>query len=170
MVRLENTMKVSMRRCGICQDSIAWRTIWTLLCFLLPAVGQSFASAEPNPQLAAVFELPKLPSLSGASADWRQWDSFFTFVVKRLGQDISGDVKDSLGDVFLDSRYELTGAIAPGQGGNPVPQLFLNGWRRLSPVMNKALPQLSQQTASQYGSFIAAADKLALGAVSVARR
>jgi hypothetical protein len=33
-----------------------------------------------------VFELPKLPSLSGASADWRQWDSFFTFVVSSLGK------------------------------------------------------------------------------------
>jgi hypothetical protein len=135
---------------------------WTVL-FILAATGQALANVASNQQLAAVFELPKLPSLSGASADWRQWDSFFTFVVKQFGQEISGDVKDSLADVFLDSRYELTSAIAPGQGGNPVPQLFLNGWRRLSPVMNKALPQLSTQTASQYSNFIAAADKLAQG-------
>jgi len=153
-----------MRRFGNCKRGIiAWRTFWTILCFILAAAGQLFASAASNQQLAAVFELPKLPSLSGASVDWRQWDSFFTFVVKQFGQEISGDVKDSLADVFLDSRYELTSSIAPGQGGNPVPQLFLNGWRRLSPVMNKALPQLSTQTASQYSNFIAAADKLALG-------
>jgi hypothetical protein len=129
---------------------------WTVLLFVWIVTGQGIAGA-------AMFELPKLPSLSGASADWRQWDSFFTFVVKQFGQQVSGDVKDSLGDVFLDSRYELTNTIAPGQGGNPVPQLFLNGWRRLSPVMNKALPQLSKSTAGQYSSFIAAADKLALG-------
>ena len=44
------------------------------------------------------------------AADWRQWDSFYTFVVKRFGRDVSGDLKDSLGAAFLDSRYELTSA------------------------------------------------------------
>jgi hypothetical protein len=33
-------------------------------------------------------------------------------------------LKDSLGAAFLDSRYELNNAIAPGKGGNPVPDLF----------------------------------------------
>ncbi len=66
-----------------------------------------------------------------------------------------------MGDAFLDSRYELTSAIAPGKGGNPVPELFLNGWKRLSPIMNQALPALPKQTASLYSSFIGAADKLA---------
>jgi hypothetical protein len=74
-------------------------------------------------ELAAAFqlpELPKLPSLGGGSADWRQWDSFFTFVVKRVGQDVSGDLRDSLGEAFLDSRYELTATVARlGGGQNP---------------------------------------------------
>ena len=113
--------------------------------------------------LAAAFQLPQLPGLSGPSADWRQWDSFFTFVVKQFGQELSGDLKDSLGEAFLDSRYELTSAIAsPSAGQNPVPELFLSGWKRLSPVLNQALPGLSQQTASRYASFISAADKLAV--------
>jgi hypothetical protein len=112
-------------------------------------------------ELAAAFQLPQLPSLSGPSADWRQWDSFFTFVVKRFGQDLPGNLKDPLGGAFLDSRYELTSAVAPGKGGNPVPQLFLNSWKRLSPIMNQALPGLPKQTASQYASFIGAANKLA---------
>jgi hypothetical protein len=63
-----------------------------------------------------------------------------------------------LGEAFLDSRYELTSAIAPGKGGNPVPELFINGWKRLSPIMNKVLPALPKQTASLYSSFIGAAD------------
>jgi hypothetical protein len=29
-------------------------------------------------RLAAAFQLPQLPGLTGPSADWRQWDSFFT--------------------------------------------------------------------------------------------
>ena len=119
-------------------------------------------------QLAAAFQLPQLPqvpglpSLTGPSADWRQFDSFFTFVVKRFGDDVPANLKDPLGDAFLDSRYELTSAVAPGQGGNPVPQLFVDGWKRLSPIMNQALPALPKQTASLYSSFIGAADKLAL--------
>ena len=70
------------------------------------------------------------------------------------------NLKGSVGDAFLDSRYELTSAIAPGMGGNPVPQLFSNSWRRLSPIMSQALPSLPKQTASLYSNFIGAADKL----------
>ena len=95
-------------------------------------------------------------------ADWRQWDAFFTFIVKRFGQDLSGDLRDSLGAAFLDSRYELSATVASlSAGENPVPQLFLNGWSRLSPIMNKALSVLPQQTAERYQNFIGAADKLA---------
>jgi hypothetical protein len=120
------------------------------------------AEAVREVQLAAVFPLPQVPGLSGQTADWRQWDSFFTFVVKRFGQDLSGELRDSLGEAFLDSRYELTGAIAPSAGGrDPVPELFLNGWKRLSPIVNQALPGLPKQTATRYTNFIGAADKLA---------
>ena len=123
-----------------------------------------FAAETNRPVVmpAAAFQLPQLPGLGGPSADWRQYDSFFTFVVKRFGQDLGGDLKDSLGDAFLDSRYELTSTVARVGGGNPVPELFVSSWKRLSPILNKALPSLSKQTASQYSSFISAADKLAL--------
>lgn len=161
------------------RDSGSWRTrrqdcarvsrvlLAAGLCAVLVLFAAPLNGAENSPevQLAAAFELPKvpgLPSLTGPSADWRQFDSFFTFVIKRFGEDVPGNLKDSLGDAFLDSRYELTSAIAPGRGGNPVPELFVNGWKRLSPIMNQALPTLPQQTASLYSSFIGAADKLAL--------
>ncbi|HEY7318523.1 MAG TPA: transglycosylase SLT domain-containing protein [Candidatus Binatia bacterium] len=132
--------------------------------FLVLILGSTLAADQAQPaalQLAAAFQLPQLPGLSGPSADWRQWDAFFTFVIKQFGQELSGDLKDSLGEVFLDSRYELTSAIASAGGQNPVPELFLSGWKRLSPVLNKALPSLSQQTANRYANFIAVADKLA---------
>ena len=134
----------------------------TLLVVVLRSTIAASEAKPPEVKLAAAFQLPQLPGLSGPSADWRQWDSFFTFVVKQFGQELSGDLKDSLGEAFLDSRYELTSAIASSGGQNPVPELFLSGWKRLSPVLNKALPGLSQQAASRYGSFISAADKLAL--------
>ena len=142
-----------MRTCGM-----LFRTAVVIL--LLAARLNAAQVDSPEIKLAAAFELPKIPGLTGAAADWQQWDSFFTFVVKRLGQDVPVDLKDSLGAAFLDSRYELTSAIAPGKGGNPVPDLFLNAWNRLSPIMSKALPGLSQENASRYSTFISAADKL----------
>jgi hypothetical protein len=134
----------------------------TLLVVILRSAVAANEAKPAEVRLAAAFQLPQLPGLSGPSADWRQWDSFFTFVVKQFGQELSGDLKDSLGEAFLDSRYELTSAVVSSGGQNPVPELFLSGWKRLSPLLNKALPGLSQQTASRYASFISAADKLAV--------
>jgi hypothetical protein len=144
------------------------RTIFLSSAVLLPILWQPAVPPDgehPGIRFAATFELPQLPGvpkLGGAAADWRQFDSFFTFIVKRVGQDLSGDLRDSLGETFLDSRYELTSTVTRlGPGQDPVPQLFLNGWQRLSPIMNKALAAVPQQSAGQYTNFIAAADKLA---------
>ena len=60
---------------------------------LVVILGSTIAASEAKPpevRLAAAFQLPQLPGLSGPSADWRQWDSFFTFVVKQFGQELSG--------------------------------------------------------------------------------
>jgi hypothetical protein len=105
---------------------------------------------------------PIAATKAAGQADWRQWDSFLTFVVKHFGQDIGGERRNSLCDVLLDGRYEMVQAISPAAGiKDPVPGLFLNTWKRLSPVLNQALPGLSQQTAARYRSFIKAADGLA---------
>ncbi len=136
---------------------------WFVVLILMVPV--CAAQSGEHTQLAAAFELPKvpaLPSLTGPSADWRQFDSFFTFVVKRFADDVPASLRDSLGDAFLDSRYELSSAVAPGKGGNPVPELFTNGWKRLSPIMNKSLPAMPKQAASLYSGFMSAADRLSL--------
>ena len=82
------------------------------LVVIFTSAGAANEAKPPEVKLAAAFQLPQIPGLSGPSVDWRQWDSFFTFVVKQFGQEMSGDLKDSLGEVFLDSRYELSSAIS----------------------------------------------------------
>jgi hypothetical protein len=92
--------------------------LFLVLAFLLFATAaptEVTRSAGADDRLAAAFQLPQLPqlpALGGSSVDWRQWDSFFTFVVKRFGQDVSGDLRESLAGAFLDTRYELTATVA----------------------------------------------------------
>src|SRR5581483_3799890 len=77
-------------------DRLFWR-IFAAVFFLVIFVPTAKAEAPKQApvQLAAAFQLPQLPNvgsqlqnLTGPSADWRQWDSFFTFIVKRFGQDL----------------------------------------------------------------------------------
>jgi soluble lytic murein transglycosylase-like protein len=131
-----------------------------LLLTVVPSIDAK-DGAKPEVQLAQ-FQLPQLPGLGGASVDWRQWDAFLTFIVKRLAQEIPPDLKESLGEAFLDSRYELTNLVALlSAGENPVPQLLLDGWQRLSPIMKQALPALPPETADRYANFIGVLDQLA---------
>ena len=94
---------------------------------------------------------------SGPSADWRQWDSFLTNVVKKLAEEMSPGLRDQLAETFLDSRYSLARALGAGSS-DPVPQLLTETWNRLSPIMKQAVPGASQQTAGQYTGFIRAMD------------
>ena len=109
-------------------------------------------TGKPAQRQVAALALP-----FGARADWQQWDSFLTNVVKKLGENFSPDQRDQLSEVFLDARYQLVQALSSG-ASDPVPQLFTDTWGRLAPVVKQAIPGAAQQTASQYTSFIAAMD------------
>jgi hypothetical protein len=112
-------------------------------------------AAPANPP--AKVQVAALASPFGARADWQQWDSFLTNVVKKLGENFSPDQRDQLSEAFLDARYQLVQAITSG-ASDPVPQLFTDTWSRLSPILKQAIPGAAQQTASQYTSFIGAMD------------
>lgn len=88
-------------------------------------LGASEAVKAKEVQLAALA----LPF--GARADWRQWDSFLTNVVKKLGENFQPAQRDQLSEVFLDARYQLVQAAYSG-ASDPVPQLFVDTWNRLS--------------------------------------
>ncbi|MGE5217578.1 MAG: transglycosylase SLT domain-containing protein [Chloroflexota bacterium] len=112
----------------------------------------SGGTGKPAQQQIAALALP-----FGARADWQQWDSFLTNVVKKLGENFQPDQRDQLTEVFLDARYQLVQALRSG-ASDPVPQLFTDTWGRISPILKQAIPGATQQTASQYTSFIRAMD------------
>jgi hypothetical protein len=103
------------------------------------------------------MQMAALALPTGARADWQQWDSFLTNVVKKLGQEFRPDQRDQLSEMFLDARYQIVQALSSG-ASDPVPQLFTDAWSRLGPILKQAIPGASQQTASQYTSFTRAMD------------
>jgi len=111
-------------------------------------------SAKPKDMQLAALAFP-----SGARADWQQWDSFLTFAVKRLAQELRPAQRDQMAEVFLDSRYQLTQAVSSG-ASDPVPSLFLDSWERVSPILKQSLTSLPPQTASQFTGFIGSMDAL----------
>jgi len=105
------------------------------------------------------MQLAALAFPTGSRADWQQWDSFLTFAVKRLAQELRPAQRDQMAEVFLDSRYQLTQVVSSG-ASDPVPRLFLDSWERVSPILKQSLTSLSPQTASQFSGFIGSMDTL----------
>jgi soluble lytic murein transglycosylase-like protein len=133
------------------------KSVWVFAVLILLVPGGVVAQppAPPAGTRVAQFGLP-----IGEGADWRQWDSFLTNVVKKLGDDLAEPRREQLRDLFLDSRYQLVQAVSSG-ASDPVPRLFLDTWNRLAPVLKQALPELPRETAGRYSSFISALDGMA---------
>jgi soluble lytic murein transglycosylase-like protein len=123
------------------------------LLVLLVAVGLGVQPAPTSgDSRQAQLSLP-----TGPGADWRQWDSFLTNVVKKLAADLGDTQRDQLRDLFLDSRYQLVQVVSSGIS-DPVPTLFLDTWSRLSPMLKQSVSALSPDLASRYTAFISTLD------------
>jgi hypothetical protein len=99
------------------------------------------AAAAVGTKKSGGVRLTVLALPTGPRADWQQWDSFFTNVVKRLSEDFPPALRDQLGETFFDARYQLVEALSAG-GSDPVPQLFAEAWNRLSPPWGAIQPYL----------------------------
>jgi hypothetical protein len=128
---------------------------WSVCLFAAALSGGPVTASEIGASAETRLAALALPTAAGA--DWRQWDSFLTNVVKTLGEDFQPALRDQLGDFFLDGRHRLVDALRTGTA-DPVPQLFTESWNRLSPLLKKALPGMTPQTADRYTSFIRAMD------------
>ena len=95
-----------MRRRASWKSLVLWKDLFVDSLILLSAVvasGARAAAIEKKDQIqVAALALP-----GGPQADWQQWDSFLTNVVKKLGADFQPALRDQLGETFLDSRYQL---------------------------------------------------------------
>jgi soluble lytic murein transglycosylase-like protein len=129
---------------------------WIFFLSVIAGLVATAVRAEENRNNAEI-QMAALALPSGARADWQQWDSFLTNVVKKLAEDFQPGLRDQLGEIFLDARYRLVDALRAGTA-DPVPQLFTESWNRLSPLMKKAIPGATAETANQYTSFIRAMD------------
>jgi hypothetical protein len=134
-----------------------WKALGgTTVLLLLLAAGLDAQPAAP----ARDARLAQLTVPGGKGADWQQWDGFLTTVVKKLADDLPASRRDQLGELFLDSRYQLSQALSLGTS-DPVPGLFLDTWSRLGPILNQAASGLSPQLAAQYRSFVTTMDATA---------
>jgi hypothetical protein len=106
-----------------------FRRVRLLSLILLSAVvasGARAAAIEKKDQIqVAALALP-----GGPQADWQQWDSFLTNVVKKLGADFQPALRDQLGETFLDSRYQLVQLLRAGSADSRAPTVC----RRVEPV------------------------------------
>src|ERR1700757_683290 len=95
--------------------------------FVLAVAGVLALTAPPlranEAPKSSKMRLAALALPIGANADWQQWDSFLTNVVKKLGESFQPTQQEQLGDAFLDARYQLVQALSSGSS-DPVPQLF----------------------------------------------
>ena len=127
------------------------RRAWGAAVLVLLLAGDLAAGPPRDPRLA------QLPLPTGGSVDWRQWDSFFTNVVKKLAEDLPEAQLDQLRGLFIDSRYQLVQSLSLGSS-DPVPSLLQDSWSRLSPILKQSVSSLPPQVSGRYTGFISAMD------------
>jgi len=96
-------------------------------------------------------------------AAWQRWDAFLTFVIKQAARETElREVRQTLLEVLLEGRYDLSEALTSWTPGTPDPVrgLFIKSWKRLAPVFRRLSASVPGAEVARYLSFIAAADAL----------
>ncbi|MBI3783086.1 MAG: lytic transglycosylase domain-containing protein [Deltaproteobacteria bacterium] len=121
-------------------------------------------AVEPNNAPTPAAEPTLSPEeLQHIDAALNHWDSFLTFVIKRLWADtLISDLRQPIADVLIEARYDILEALAPAESDKPdsVPALFVKTWQRLAPVARESASRQPGSTALRYVSFLSAGDAL----------
>lgn len=92
---------------------------------------------------------------------WQSWDGFATWLIKTMAGSLSPELASSLGDILLEARYDLREALATErENKDPVRELFIKTWLRLSPLIHDSSLDIPGAEALQLAAFISAADAL----------
>ncbi|NOR81254.1 MAG: transglycosylase SLT domain-containing protein, partial [Methyloprofundus sp.] len=101
--------------------------------------------------------------LHAFNAQWQQWDAFFTFIIKQLAsQTKSDELRDTLLDILLDTRYQIQTILQQRSSAtqDPVKALFIRSWQQLRPVVHQISLEADSTKILPVFSFMTAADAL----------
>lgn len=92
---------------------------------------------------------------------WQSWDGFATWLIKTMAAPADPQLAQTLGDILLESRYQLRDALAnDSKSGDPVRELFVSTWQQLAPLLRDGTLNIPGAEALQVATFISAADAL----------
>ena len=118
------------------------------------------AESVPPPRTEAPLDAAEMAEWD---ATWQGWDAFVTFVIKQAATAAQRpELRDSLLDVLLQSRYDLSRMLTSTTAGgrDPLRELFVDTWQQLAPLFRQLSGELPGEAALQFLTFIAAADAL----------
>ena len=120
----------------------------------LPATGEPPAPAPLSPgEIDAFIEI------------WETWDSFLVQTLLSLqGMPLTDEERETLLTVLLDTRYRFVAELAADAPSSPrdfVRELFVDAWKKLSPILKDRLSRQPSSNSWGYLAFFAASDVLA---------
>lgn len=94
-------------------------------------------------------------------ANWQAWDAFATWMIMTLAAPAGPELTRALAETLLEARYELRDALERDERArDPVRELFLNTWTRLTPLLEDADLPVPGGDAAQFAGFVSAGNAL----------
>jgi soluble lytic murein transglycosylase-like protein len=90
------------------------------------------------------------------------WDAFLTRIVKRsAGEASDGELRGEFLFALLSGRHDGVSLLASGApASDPLRQLFLQSWERLSPLLERLVDDLDAKAAQPFRALVQAGDSL----------
>jgi hypothetical protein len=113
-------------------------------------------TAEPTPEPALNAQEQQL-----WQEKWHSMDALLTFTIKHYAEATElQELRQTLLDILLDSRYQLQEALQQDQTNAPVRYWFFKSWMQLMPVMQKISTANPEQAPLALMTMITATDAL----------
>ncbi len=141
-------------------DSLSFRTIAAELNYLDMVLG---LTVNDTPHIEH-YEPPLTQvELDRWERDSQQWDAFLTYTIKQIAAHSKSDtVRETLLGLLIETRYDILTLLSGpvDQASDPVRDLFVNVWSRLTPLLREVTHELKGDLPLDYLTFIVAGDLL----------